>query len=393
MRSKSGLQSLAEERVRQIRRQTRKRNSTHEKFRIMLEGLRGGVFDCRTLSVRGGRTHWLAAVDMRVQTCQGWLIDYQTGVLKAMSQFYAAIWRVTWRHQIAIILLSILVAAIAAVPLRLQQEIINKMVSGADKALLLWLAVGYFGVVALSALLKVSNSYLAQRLGEQTVCRMRKRLYEDAVLRDTPQQFDAQRGTLVNVISSEAEGVGTFVGSAISGPVMQIGTMISVIGFILASEPGLGLIALFVILPQLIIVVAVQGRINARLRERTRHLRDAADRISASEMKQGEKEVIQNFEDIFNTRIQIFKLKLSSKFAQNLIAGLGNSGILLLGGLLVIDGKTDAGIVVASLSGLARVNQPWRELVQTYRMASSMQVNFDMIVQQFPELGRERPRS
>mgnify|MGYP001815917709 FL=1 len=56
MRSKSGLQSLAEERVRQIRRQTRKRNSTHEKFRIMLEGLRGGVFNSRTLSVRGGRT-------------------------------------------------------------------------------------------------------------------------------------------------------------------------------------------------------------------------------------------------------------------------------------------------------------------------------------------------
>jgi len=41
MRSKSGPQSSAEEQVREIRRQTRKRYSSEEKIRIVLEGLRG----------------------------------------------------------------------------------------------------------------------------------------------------------------------------------------------------------------------------------------------------------------------------------------------------------------------------------------------------------------
>jgi transposase len=41
MRSKSGPQSSAEQHVREIRRQTRKRHSTEEKIRIVLEGLRG----------------------------------------------------------------------------------------------------------------------------------------------------------------------------------------------------------------------------------------------------------------------------------------------------------------------------------------------------------------
>jgi transposase len=41
MRSKSKPQSSAEEHVREIRRQTRKRHSTEEKIRIVLEGLRG----------------------------------------------------------------------------------------------------------------------------------------------------------------------------------------------------------------------------------------------------------------------------------------------------------------------------------------------------------------
>ncbi len=41
MRSKSGPQSSAEEHVREIRRQIRKRYSSQEKIRIVLEGLRG----------------------------------------------------------------------------------------------------------------------------------------------------------------------------------------------------------------------------------------------------------------------------------------------------------------------------------------------------------------
>ena len=41
MRSKSKPQSSAEEHVREIRRQTRKRHSTEEKIRIVLEGVRG----------------------------------------------------------------------------------------------------------------------------------------------------------------------------------------------------------------------------------------------------------------------------------------------------------------------------------------------------------------
>ena len=43
MRSKSGPQSSAEDHVREIRRQTRKRYSSEEKIHIVLEGLRGEV--------------------------------------------------------------------------------------------------------------------------------------------------------------------------------------------------------------------------------------------------------------------------------------------------------------------------------------------------------------
>jgi ABC-type protease/lipase transport system fused ATPase/permease subunit len=57
--------------------------------------------------------------------------------------------------------------------------------------------------------------------------------------------------------------------------------------------------------------------------------------------------------------------------------------VLLLGGWFVLTGATDAGTVVASLSGLTRLEGPWRELITFYRQASTMRVSFELIVDQF----------
>ena len=70
------------------------------------------------------------------------------------------------------------------------------------------------------------------------------------------------------MLSAKAEYVGAFAGSAIASPLMQIGTLISVIVFIFASQPWLGVLALGIVVPQAGIVVAVQRHINHRVRER-----------------------------------------------------------------------------------------------------------------------------
>ena len=58
MRSKSGPQPSAEQHVREIRRQTRKRYSSEEKIRIVLEGLRG-EYSISELCRREGIAHGL----------------------------------------------------------------------------------------------------------------------------------------------------------------------------------------------------------------------------------------------------------------------------------------------------------------------------------------------
>jgi ABC-type bacteriocin/lantibiotic exporter with double-glycine peptidase domain len=92
-----------------------------------------------------------------------------------------------------------------------------------------------------------------------------------------------------------------------------------------------------------------------------------------------EDEVIADFRQVFETRRQLFLLKLSAKLALSAISMAGTVGILFLGGWLVLRGSTDVGTVVASLVGLTRVEAPWRELVGFFRNASTVRVKYAML--------------
>ena len=59
---------------------------------------------------------------------------------------------------------------------------------------------------------------------------------------------------------------------------------------------------------------------------------------------------------------------------------LGLAAILALGGYYVVTGKTEIGTVVAFVSGLAQVNDPWGDLVNWYRDLKVTQTKYDLIV-------------
>jgi ABC-type bacteriocin/lantibiotic exporter with double-glycine peptidase domain len=299
-----------------------------------------------------------------------------------LLDLYRAVWRVTGRQQLVLIGLSIMVAALAAAPLRFQQLVINSLVDDGDIYHIAWLCAGLLGVVLLSAALKFALSFRLSIVGERIVLLIRERLYANYVSDAANGATGVpKRGTLVTMLAAEAESVGAFAGSAIASPLMQLGTLVSVIVFIFASQPWLGVLALGIVLPQAAIVLAVQGRINQRVRERVQVLRDASDRIAESDLKRVEDAVVGDFQGAFETRRKIFLLKLSSKFALSAISVTGAVGILFLGGWLVLNGRTDVGTVVASLTGLTRLERPWRELVSFFRSASTVRVQYAMLVQ------------
>ncbi|MGO8279718.1 ABC transporter ATP-binding protein, partial [Rhizobium ruizarguesonis] len=63
-------------------------------------------------------------------------------------------------------------------------------------------------------------------------------------------------------------------------------------------------------------------------------------------------------------------------FLMNLMTQVGYVGIFALGCYYVVTGKTEIGTVVAFISGLSNITDPWGELVDWYRDLKVTQVKY-----------------
>ena len=308
-----------------------------------------------------------------------------------MLQLYSAIWRASAGRQVILILLSLSVAALAAAPLEFQRDIINHLTSDNIEAPhLLLLGAGMMGVILLSLALKWVLGYRAGTLGEDMIRRIRQLLLARTVDVDESGE-NVRKGTMTTAISAEAEELGKFAGGAFSDPVVQIGTLVSVIGYISSTQPWLGLIALSMIAPQILIVLVSQRKVNVFVADRVRILRSATDHLTIENIEAVTQEVHDQFDAIYDTRRRMFLWKLSAKFLLSVINGAGTVGVLILGGWLVLQGETDVGTVVAATSGLARIQGPTGFLIAFYRQVSANRIKFELLLELFgPDRARYR---
>jgi ABC-type multidrug transport system fused ATPase/permease subunit len=156
--------------------------------------------------------------------------------------------------------------------------------AGHEKAERLALLCGAYLIAALGISgLKYTVNIESAGLGEAMIRSLREVIFRNGPpLRpdETPgETAKGQSGTFVTMIGTEAEAVGKVVGDCVSTPIVQAGTLLSVLGYMLYTEPRLGLVVLFTAVPQVFIVPLIQRRINTQVRERVRTLRHAGDLI------------------------------------------------------------------------------------------------------------------
>lgn len=302
-----------------------------------------------------------------------------------MLKMYLAIWNHTARRQVLLIILSVLLALLSAAPLEIQKDMINHMVGETDFDALWWLAGAFLGVMALSSGLKLAVQYASAALGEDVIRVIRNRIYQRLVESRGSSDEGPGTGTSVTMISSEAEQIGVFAGDSFTLPLLQLGTLLTVVVYISAQSLILGLITAAVVIPQGLLTIFTQGWINSRVRERVANLREGTDRIAQSDLSRVEPEPGECFDRIYEARCGIFRIKLSTKFLMNLLNGAGMSAILLIGGYFVMQGRTDVGTVTVALTGLAKAVQPWRELLMFYRRASMVRVRYEVLISTFPQ--------
>ena len=77
------------------------------------------------------------------------------------------------------------------------------------------------------------------------------------------------------------------------------------------------------------------------------------------------------FETIYGVRLRLFKLKFGLKFLVSALQAVGVFALLFAGRIMVLNGTTEIRIVVAFISGLDRILDPWRELIAFVRSTSA----------------------
>jgi ABC-type bacteriocin/lantibiotic exporter with double-glycine peptidase domain len=286
--------------------------------------------------------------------------------------------RFTGKHQIGMAVLSIAVFALSAVPLELQRRIVNGVVEKGPLNTVLLLAAGYAVVALAEQSLKLALNVYRGWVAESSVRELRQRMRVGLDAHSAGPQSTADAGVEISLMIDEAEPVGGFVGISLSEPLLQVGILVNVIGYMLVLEARLALLGLVFFLPQLVFVPLIQGAINRRAATRILVKREISEAIVESVPADARGWALAEapIQNVFTLNMGIYKLKFSLNLLMNLMYHLSVAVALSVGGWLALKGRFEIGTVVAIVGGLGKLNDPWGDLVNWVREFSVVGVKY-----------------
>ena len=319
--------------------------------------------------------------------------------MRVMPQsVYRYIFRYSKVQQVGVILLTLCLLPMAPIPLELQRRLLDDAVADKDVDLLIWLAILYIGALLLASGLKLAMRIQRELISARIVHALRRSVYYHIYTVTPPSLLQASakgddvvdEGAVVSMLSSETEKLGGFAGAAISGPLLQIGTLCVVLGYMFYIEPLVATIALALYSPQFVIVPIFQARLNRLAGEKAITVRTLGnfivDNAEPDLLNRPPPEGFTTLTDqILRLRTKFLMTKNIMKTLNNLLIALGPFGVIAYGGYLVIQGQVEVGVILAFVSGLERLGGPIRELIASYGSITDARMRYRILLESFPK--------
>ena len=178
-------------------------------------------------------------------------------------------------------------------------------------------------------------------------------------------------GIQASMIVAEVESIGGFVGGAVSEPLLQGGILCSVLAYMVHVDLWMAATAFALFVPQLVFVPLMQGAMNRRTRARVQILRQLSVSVvesAAGDDARRDRIDDQRIERVFELNMGIYRFKFSMNFLMNLV-----------GGWAVYEQRLEIGGVVAFISGIGRITDPWGDLVNYFREVNITQVKYGLV--------------
>lgn len=308
---------------------------------------------------------------------------------------YRYIVRHSLRGQVLAVLLTLALLPLTPVPLELQRRILDEAIDAGDADLLLRLALLYIGALALTAGLKFAMRVQREFIAAGIVHSLRGSLYYCIYTITPPAKLakgdddQIDEGTVVSMVTNEVQKLGGFSGSALSGPLLQIGTVAVVLGYMFWVEPLVAAIALALHSPQFVIVPLAQIRLNGLTRDLALSVRELGGFLveNAEESLVGRappQPYLSLTDRLLGLRRRFVLTKNVMKLLNNFLIALGPFGVIVYGGYLVINGETEVGVILAFVSGLERLGGPIRELIGLYGEVAFARMRYRMLLDATP---------
>jgi len=310
---------------------------------------------------------------------------------------YRYIFNNSFKQQVLVVLLTLSLLPLAPVPLELQRRILDDAIAQKDTDLLLQLASFYLVALVVASVLKTWMKVQRGIISARIVHSLRSSVYYCIYTVVPPSKLKAEsvsddrvdEGAVVSMLSSEVEKLGGFSGSAISGPLLQIGTLISILGYMFWVEPQVAAIALVLYSPQFFIVPYFQKKLNELSRDKAMKVRE----LGAFIVDNAEEDLLSKEPPSLFLRITDQILKIRTRFLMrknimktivNMLIALGPFGVIAFGGWLVIQGQLELGVILAFVTGLEKLGGPIRELISEYSQITEAQMRYKMLLAAFP---------
>ncbi len=324
------------------------------------------------------------------------------------------IWKYSRRQQLVILALTLGSFPVLYATLELPKIIINEALAGQVDAFTLFgyeftqtqylfiLCGAFLGLVLIAGALKYILNVYAGVVAERMLRRLRYQLYDHLLRFPLPYFRRVSQGELVQMINAEVEPLGGYVGSALSVPAFQGGTLLTILIFMFMQDAVLGLAAIALYPLQAYIIPKLQRQVNELGKRRVQEVRRNAERIgeTASGILDIHADDTTAYERarfserlgrVFFIRFDIYKKKFLIKFLNNFMAQLGPFFFFSVGGYLVLQGNITLGALVAVLNAHKDLSSPWKELLTYYQMMYDVKIKYEQIVTQFMPAGLKSP--
>lgn len=295
-----------------------------------------------------------------------------------------------WPRIFAGVLLSLMVSGISAAIAWSVKPALDEILVGKKYEYLKLLPIGIFFLFLIKGLLGFGQTYLMKSAGMKLVRETRNKLYNHMLYLPVNYFNRESSGVIISRVMNDVEALNVLISDVIKTFIVEIPTVIFLIGIALYRKWDLTLMSL-TLLPLIAYSTRKIGKgVKKKRKEAQRKLSFLTHKINESilgariiKIFNREKMMEKNFKNenqrYYRERLRVIRLKEFTKLIIEVVTGIGIALVLWYGGSMVIKGVITTGDFASILVAIYMVFSPVKKIGEAYGVLQETRASIERI--------------